>query len=93
MGLQTPNIIKVMDENILKKWLASANAHFRAKEELLAFKPDPLNLKIDRSNGFAKNLIRLANKTLIGLNRIHLSRWKLFAGVSGLALGYFCSEF
>ena len=82
-----------VDESILKKWLSNANAHFRAKEELLAYKPNPLNLKVDRSNGFAKNLLRLANKTLIGLNRIHLSPWKLFAGLSGLALGYACSQF
>jgi hypothetical protein len=78
--------------NPLKNFLGGINSHFRMKTQQPVFAPPEVRLKIERGNGFAKNLMRLCNKTMIGLNRIHISRGKLFAGFVGMALGYCCSE-
>lgn len=36
--------------------------------------------------------MRLANKTMIGINKIHISRGNLFASISGMLAGYLWSE-
>lgn len=51
-----------------------------------------MRLKIERSNGLAKNFMRLCNKTMIGLNRMQISWSKLFAGFMGMGLGWLCSQ-
>jgi hypothetical protein len=51
-----------------------------------------VRLKIERGNGFAKNFLRLCNKTMLGMNHIHISRGKVFAGFAGMLLGLAVSE-
>jgi hypothetical protein len=78
--------------NALKNFLSGLNAHLRTKSQQPVFAPEEVRLKIVRGNGFAKNLMRLCNKTMIGVNRIHISRGKVFAGLAGIGLGLLYSE-
>lgn len=80
-----------MEDNAVKRWLGGVNARLRERAERERFVGGEDSLKLDRHHGIAKNFLRLTNKTLIGLNRLHINRWEWAAGLMGMAVGWACA--
>lgn len=68
------------------------NSHFRLKQTSNNYTVNPENHRLDAKLGIAKNFMRLTNKALIGMNKIHFNRLAFFSGFFGLLCGYLCAE-
>ena len=72
--------------------LIKANQHYKDKENSIRYEIDPANHVINRKDGTVKNLLRLTNKTMIGINNTKVNKLAICMSLAGLGLGYVLAE-